>query len=838
MNSYGGTMQEPMNDSTAFLATMQPDRGQRRIALAVFAVSLAFFLAAVPFAKVQLAPVTAFIPVYQSALVVSDLITAILLYGQFRILRSRGLAILASGYLFTAFIAIAHALTFPGLFAPSGLLGAGPQSTAWLYMFWHVGFPLFVIAYALAKDQPGARSSGTGMTVGAGVGAAFLLVAAAVLLATKGQALLPAIMVGNRYSPSMIVVVSSTWAFSLLALFILWRHRPRSVIDLWLMVVMCAWLFDIALSAVLNQGRFDLGFYAGRIYGLLAATFVLMMLLLENSVLYARLVESNARARERSAELERLGQELEAANGMLAEKNLQLQKADRLKSDFLANMSHELRTPLNAIIGFSEVMKDGLTGELPPQQKEYVTDIYSSGKHLLALINEILDLSKIEAGKMTLERECCQVGELVRDGLQVVRERATAQRLDLSSEVEDGLDDIWLDVRKTRQILYNLLSNAVKFTPEGGNVRVVVRKVGRERFPGGSYSHYLELAVSDSGIGISAEDQARLFQPFLQIDSELSRRYEGTGLGLTLLKRLAELQGGGVGLQSEPGKGSTFTVWLPWHRPADATAAALSGMLAPALASGPNPAPLALVIEDDEMAANLLRVQLEDGGFRIIRTTTAEIGMEAALREQPDVIILDILLPGMDGWEMLERIKREPQLTATPVVIVSIMANCNRGLALGAAGVLQKPVSRSDLIQALEAIGFQPTVDKTPRTVLVVDDDRKAVELVRAHLEAASCRVLPAYGGQEGIELAREHRPDLIVLDLMMPAMNGFDVVEALKDDPVTRSIPVVIVTAKQIVAEDRLRLIGRVQEIMQKAEFNHGRFIGEVRRALPGKGR
>ncbi|HYD96863.1 MAG TPA: response regulator [Noviherbaspirillum sp.] len=827
-----------MNDSTAFLATMQPDRGQRRIALAVFAVSLAFFLAAVPFAKVQLAPVTAFIPVYQSALVVSDLITAILLYGQFRILRSRGLAILASGYLFTAFIAIAHALTFPGLFAPSGLLGAGPQSTAWLYMFWHVGFPLFVIAYALAKDQPGARSSGTGMTVGAGVGAAFLLVAAAVLLATKGQALLPAIMVGNRYSPSMIVVVSSTWAFSLLALFILWRHRPRSVIDLWLMVVMCAWLFDIALSAVLNQGRFDLGFYAGRIYGLLAATFVLMMLLLENSVLYARLVESNARARERSAELERLGQELEAANGMLAEKNLQLQKADRLKSDFLANMSHELRTPLNAIIGFSEVMKDGLTGELPPQQKEYVTDIYSSGKHLLALINEILDLSKIEAGKMTLERECCQVGELVRDGLQVVRERATAQRLDLSSEVEDGLDDIWLDVRKTRQILYNLLSNAVKFTPEGGSVRVVARKVGRERFPGGSYSHYLELAVSDSGIGISAEDQARLFQPFLQIDSELSRRYEGTGLGLTLLKRLAELQGGGVGLQSEPGKGSTFTVWLPWHRPADATAAALSGMLAPALASGPNPAPLALVIEDDEMAANLLRVQLEDGGFRIIRTTTAEIGMEAALREQPDVIILDILLPGMDGWEMLERIKREPQLTATPVVIVSIMANCNRGLALGAAGVLQKPVSRSDLIQALEAIGFQPTVDKTPRTVLVVDDDRKAVELVRAHLEAASCRVLPAYGGQEGIELAREHRPDLIVLDLMMPAMNGFDVVEALKDDPVTRSIPVVIVTAKQIVAEDRLRLIGRVQEIMQKAEFNHGRFIGEVRRALPGKGR
>ncbi|WP_170942291.1 MASE4 domain-containing protein, partial [Noviherbaspirillum denitrificans] len=288
-------MQHHDNSTPSFLATKAPDAFQRRLALAVFAVSLAFFLAAVPFAKVQLSPVSAFIPIYQSALVVSDVITAILLYGQFRILRTKILAILASGYLFTAFIAIAHALTFPGLFAPSGMLGAGPQSTAWLYMIWHAGFPLFVIAYALKGDSAQVAPSRTGVAIATGIATALLLVIAAVQLATSGQSLLPAIMVGNRYSPTMIAVVTSTWAFSVLALFFLWRRRSRSVIDLWLIVVMSAWLFDIALSAMLNQGRFDLGFYAGRVYGLLASSFVLAVLLLENSVLYTRLVESNER---------------------------------------------------------------------------------------------------------------------------------------------------------------------------------------------------------------------------------------------------------------------------------------------------------------------------------------------------------------------------------------------------------------------------------------------------------------------------------------------------------------------------------------------------------------
>ena len=825
-------MQHRRHDTPVFLATAEPGRKQRQLALAVIGVSLAFFLAAVPFAKMQLAPVAAFIPVYQSALVVSDLITAVLLFGQFRILRSRGLAFLATGYLFTAFIAVAHALTFPGLFAPGGLFGAGPQSTAWLYMFWHAVFPLFVIAYACSGERQVAR---TGACVAACIAGAFALAGGALLIATSGQSLLPAIMAGNRYTPSMIVVVSATWAFSALAMFFMWRRRTRTVIDLWLMVVMSAWLFDIALSAMLNHGRYDLGFYAGRIYGLLAATFVMVTLLLENGVLYERLAESSTRERERSAELERLGGNLEQANHLLAAKNRQLQEASRLKSDFLANMSHELRTPLNAIIGFSEVLKDGLVGKLDAQQKEYIADIHGAGKHLLALINDILDLSKVEAGKMTLELEPVPVEMLVRECLHVMRDRASAQRLELTLDIEDDLGDVLLDARKTRQILYNLLSNAVKFTPEGGTVRLSARKAGSERFAQGRFAHYLELSVTDSGIGISPQDQARLFQPFTQIDSRLSRRHEGTGLGLALLKRFAELHGGDVTLRSAPGEGSTFTVLLPW-RQGDEPAAAAPDAASPGSASVRCDAPLALVIEDNEKAASLLRLQLEGGGFRIACAGSAEAGLETAARERPDVIILDLLLPGMNGWEALERLKRDPELCAIPVVIVSILADGSHGLSLGAARVLQKPVGRADLLEALEAIGVGSS-GPAQRTVLVVDDDRKAVELARTHLHAAGYQVVPAYGGRQGIALAKHRRPDLIVLDLMMPEVNGFDVVEALKDDPATRAIPVVILTAQQIAAKDRLRLNGHVQEIMQKMEFNHGRFIGEVRRALPGKG-
>ncbi len=541
-------------------------------------------------------------------------------------------------------------------------------------------------------------------------------------------------------------------------------------------------------------------------------------------------------------DLKLLAGQLRQSSEEIAAKNVQLEDASRMKSEFLANMSHELRTPLNAIIGFSEVLRDGLVGELNAEQREYAGDIYDSGEHLLSLINDILDLSKVEAGKMTLELEQQDIAALVAAGMQVVREKALAHRIKLSAEVEEGLGAAWLDARKCKQILYNLLSNAVKFTPDGGAVTVTARKAGGDAVKNGTFAHYLELAVRDTGIGIAPEAQDKLFRPFTQIDGSLARRYEGTGLGLVMVKNLAELHGGAVALQSEPGKGSVFTVWLPWREEAGGGASAAASSPAPEAAPEAAPVPasssrLALVVEDEDMAADLLRLQLEETGFRVTRAATAEAALELAMREKPDVITLDILLPGMDGWEFLERIKDAPELARIPVVIVSIVADGKRGASLGAAQVLQKPIRHEDLADAMKQIGLGAD-GKKKRSVLVVDDDPQAVQLLGAYLDSAGYEVLRAYGGQEGIDMAKRLNPGLIILDLMMPEVSGFDVIAALNGDSGTAAIPVLIVTAKQITAEDRAALNGHVMKIMEKAEFNHGRFIREVKRATsPGAG-
>jgi len=545
------------------------------------------------------------------------------------------------------------------------------------------------------------------------------------------------------------------------------------------------------------------------------------------------------------SDLRLLTEQLRTRGEEIAVKNRQLEEASRMKSEFLANMSHELRTPLNAIIGFSEVLADGLLGELQPKQKEYASDITTSGTHLLSLINDILDLSKVEAGKMTLELEPLQVEPLLQAGLQVVREQALAHGLHIEADPSGVPGEIWLDARKVKQILYNLLSNAVKFTPQGGAVHLSARRVGREQVAQGAHDQYLEIAVSDTGIGILEEDQARLFQPFTQIDSTLARRYQGTGLGLAMVKRLTELHGGQVGLRSAPGSGSTFTVWLPWRTQAEQLPAPVLPpveQVAPvsvpihALARGGQP--LALVVEDDDKSAELLRVQLEHTGFRAVRAVSAEAAMELAEQECPDLITLDIHLPGMDGWEFLNRFKQHPQFSGVPVVIVSIVADKVRGLSMGASQVLQKPVGRDELAQALVGIGFEIRTDGSRRTVLLVDDDPHSLQLLGTYLNPADFRVLMAFSGQEGIEMARRENPDLMVLDLMMPQVSGFDVVATLKADPQTADIPVIVVTAKQITAEDRQKLAGDVKLLIEKSQLNHGRFIDEVKRAIAWKER
>ncbi|MFZ3001045.1 MAG: response regulator [Undibacterium umbellatum] len=543
-------------------------------------------------------------------------------------------------------------------------------------------------------------------------------------------------------------------------------------------------------------------------------------------------------------DLKLLADQLRTSSDEIAAKNQQLEQASRMKSEFLANMSHELRTPLNAIVGFSEILKDGLMGSLSSQQKDAAVDIFNSGKHLLALINDILDLSKIEAGKMQINLEPTDIASLVQSSLQVIREQATLQNLQVTAKIQEDMGEIWLDEVKLKQIIYNLLSNAVKFTPEGGRVHLSARRIDGYQAAGGRFEHYLEITVSDSGIGIPQEAQPLLFQAFTQIDSSLSRKHQGTGLGLAMVKRMAELHEGSVSMSSIVGKGSTFSILLPWrtanlpgkYGTAPATPSVVNSVSSDnSLASGEL---LALIIEDDDQAAEVLRVQLESEGFRILRASTAEAALNLAEETHPDLITLDILLPGMDGWEFLERFKQRPLFAFTPVVIISIVADRGRGLSLGAAHVMQKPIARENLTTALTVLGFCNDPKATQKIALVVDDDPKAVKLVTTQLDSFGYRTLGALGGQEGINMARQYTPDLIVLDLMMPEINGFDVVEALKSDTVTASIPIIVLTAKQVTAEDRIRLSGDVKKVMEKSDFNHGRFIGEVRRAMTGRGK
>jgi DNA-binding response OmpR family regulator len=532
---------------------------------------------------------------------------------------------------------------------------------------------------------------------------------------------------------------------------------------------------------------------------------------------------------------------LEQKNRALQAVNVELTAANQAKTEFLSTMSHELRTPLNAIIGFSDILKDGLAGELTDRQHGFVVHIHESGDHLLALINDILDLSKIEAGRVDIDLEPVDLDALLGDALSVVQERAHAHRIRLHSNGLGLAQRLKVDRRRLKQIVYNLLSNAVKFTPDGGDVSVRASLVDREQaasgmpgfdagmrqpLPDSEFGTFVQISVADTGIGIGEEDLNRLFTPFTQIKNSLTRKIEGTGLGLATVSRLAQLQGGSVAVTSEPGRGSCFSLWLPWQ-PSEI------GPLDPPDGTNPEAGlPLALVVEDDARAAELMRVQLEAMGFRVRRAASAEAALSLVGECTPDLITLDILLPGMDGWDFLSRIKDLPPWSNVPVVVVSVVADHEIGLSLGASAVLQKPVGRSEFAHELARLGVSPTGNRDV-TVLVVDDDPSAVELMSAYLSRPGFSVLRAYGGQEGIELARQHVPDLAVLDLVMPDVGGIEVVEALKREPGTANIPIIMVTAKQFTLEERLQINSHILSVIDKNAFRQDNFIAEVRRAF-----
>lgn len=481
--------------------------------------------------------------------------------------------------------------------------------------------------------------------------------------------------------------------------------------------------------------------------------------------------------------------------------NSQLLEANRHKTVFLANMSHELRTPLNAILGFSELLRDDDTGRFDASTgHRFLDQIHSSGQHLLQLINDILDLSKIEAGQMELHSERVQIGESV--GLVLATVEPLAKTKDITIDYVSGQRlHLVADPTKLKQMLLNLVSNAIKFTSAGGRISIRTRQVGS----------WIEIAVTDSGIGIAEADLDRLFTEFQQLDAGHGRQQEGTGLGLALTKRFAELHGGEVKVQSVSGQGSTFTLRLPIE------AKRSPELLVPQIRTADPDRPLILVVEDNPEAAEILARHLEAGGFqmKVARTGTEAIAMARDLL--PVAITLDILLPEIDGWEVLKRLKADKLTWNIPVVVVSVIDNPALGRALGALDYFVKPVDRGALLSRLGRYAFTTRVKHGEIRVLVVDDEAANLDLLQALLEPEGFKVLRASGGKEGLDVARAQRPQLILLDLMMPGMTGFDVVEALRADDATRSIPVMVLTSKELTTDDKQALNGCVAAIFQR---------------------
>jgi len=450
------------------------------------------------------------------------------------------------------------------------------------------------------------------------------------------------------------------------------------------------------------------------------------------------------------------------------------------------------------------VLLERMFGELNDRQAEYVQDILDAGRHLLALLNDVLDLSKVEAGRMDLDITTFPAGDSIQSVLALVRERAGQIGVELRFEAADAPTHITADELRLKQVLLNLIGNAVKFTPEGGSVTVRAWTGGPE----------VIITVTDTGIGIAESDRSRIFDSFQQGTRSASSS-EGTGLGLTLTRRIVELHGGRMWLESEVGLGSTFGLALPRQvRPGP-----VAGWSEPAVEDARR---AVVVIEDDPSSAELVGVHLTAAGLRTVAVRTGEEGLAAIRALRPTAVVLDIHLPGMDGWDVLSVLKGDPKLASIPVVIVSVLPERGRGFALGASDYLVKPVSKEGLLGAVwRAVAERVDQSSSRRDIVVIDDDPAALELVRATLEPHGWTVTTCAGGAEAIAVIRSLRPSVVLVDLLMPDIDGFAVIDALHADPRTTAIPVVVLTAKSLTAQDRRRLKGRIEFVASKGELD-----------------
>jgi PAS domain S-box-containing protein len=499
------------------------------------------------------------------------------------------------------------------------------------------------------------------------------------------------------------------------------------------------------------------------------------------------------------------------------------EEANIAKSQFLANMSHELRTPMNTIVGYTEMLEEEVKECANPNLLQDVKSIHAAAKHLLGLVDGILDISKIEAGKIHLYCERFDLKTMIQNTITTIGPIIEKKANALKISYDDDLGEVYTDLTKVRQILINLLSNASKFTDQG----IITLEVRRQRT---SDEDWITIGVTDEGIGMTGEQQANLFQVFTQADASISRKYGGTGLGLAITKHFTQMLGGTIHVESEFGKGSHFKVRLPAqmttkkskpNKLVDDTKVKMS--------DSPVEKSLLLVIDDDETVREILEAYLSKVGYQVIGADSGPEGIKLARQMRPDAITLDVMMPGMDGWEVLSQLKAEPELAHIPVIMLTMTEEKDIGYSLGAAEYLTKPITRTELIKVLRKYRSL----KAPSIVMLVEDDPNTRQMMIRMLQKVGWFVIEAENGEVALQKVQTQKPDLILLDLMMPKMDGFEFLIQLRQQKACSSIPVVVLTAKDISMEDRLWLNNKADIIFQKGAYTRDELFAQLRQLL-----
>ena len=523
----------------------------------------------------------------------------------------------------------------------------------------------------------------------------------------------------------------------------------------------------------------------------------------------------------RHDELVRLHRELEesyrgvvALHAEIGDKEESLLRAGQVKTRLVANVSHEFRTPLNSILGLSRLLLSRADGELNEEQQKQLGFIQQSAQSLYELVNDLLDLSKLEANKAALHSSTFQVNALFSALRGMLRPLEINPDVQLVFDAPEEPIELETDESKLVQILRNLISNALKFT-EQGEVRVAATQEGKD----------VVMRVSDTGIGIAPEHQDLIFEEFFQVDGPVQRKVKGTGLGLSLSRHLAERLAGELTLQSELGKGTTFTLRVPARHP---EVSEMQALVERSQKATPGQAPV-LVIEDDRQTLFLYEKYLRGSGFHVIPARTLDDARAAMRRIRPAAVVMDIMLEGEASWSFLSELKQDPATREIPTLVVTVTNREDKARALGADEFFMKPVEQEWLIGRLRGLARREGAEK----VLVIDDDHVSRYLIRKHLDGTEFTVLEAAGGAEGVRLAREQSPQLILLDFVMPEMSAFDVLDELKKDPVTRNIPVVIHTSKTLDEDERKRLNAEASAILSKQSLSREIAIARIREAL-----